>query len=76
MLTTSSHSAWIYWIDGKVNMYDVINNLYYLIILLQIKDRKCARSIQQHFVSIGLQNVMDRYQMDKKAIQYNGILSN
>ena len=29
---TSWHSACIYWFDGKVNMYDVINNLYHFIV--------------------------------------------
>ena len=51
---TSWHSACIYWFDGKVNMYDVINNI---IIILSYQEtwkretgnRKRAGSIQQQF---------------------------
>ena len=58
------HSFFI--LHEKVNMYDVINNLYYLIISLQMKTRNVPGRSNNIFVSIGLQNVMDHYQMDQK----------
>ena len=54
-------------------MYDVIINLYHLIVLFQetetgnVPDRSSKMSI-----SIGLQNVTDRYGTDQKMIRYNG----
>ena len=59
--------AWIYWFDRKVNMYDIINNLYHLIVSLQMeKGNMPDRS--NISVSIGLQNEMDHYGTDQKAI--------
>ena len=48
-------------------MYDVINNLYYLIVSLQMgtgKERDRSNNIS---VSIGLQNVIDRYGTDQRS---------
>ena len=53
-------------------MYDVIKNLYHLIVSLQVETRQVPDRSNNIFVSIGLQNVMDRYGMDQKLIQYNG----
>ena len=53
-------------------MYDVINNLYHLIASLQIETGNVPDRSNNISVSIGLQNVMDRYGTDRKAIQYNG----
>ena len=40
--------------------------------IAQNESRKRVGSIPTTFVSIGLQNVMDRYRTDQKAIRYNG----
>ena len=53
-------------------MYDVINNLYHLIVLLQMETGNVADRSNNISVSIGLQNVMDRYGTDQKAIRCNG----
>ena len=53
-------------------MYYVINNLCHLIILLQIETGDVPDRSNNISVSIGLQNVTDRYGTDQKAIRYNG----
>ena len=53
-------------------MYDVINNLYHLIVLLQIETGNVPDWSNNISVSIGLQNVTDRYGADQKGIRYNG----
>ena len=53
-------------------MYDVINNLYHLIVLLQMETGNVPDWSNNISVSIGLQNVTDRYGTDQKAIRYNG----
>ena len=53
-------------------MYDVINNLYHLIVSLQMETGIVLDRSNNISVSIGLQNVMDRYGTDQKAIRYNG----
>ena len=53
-------------------MYDVINNLYHLIASLQIETGNVPDRSNNISVSIGLQNVMDRYGTDQKAILYDG----
>ena len=53
-------------------MYDVINNLYHLILSLQMESENVPDRSNNISVSIGLQNVMDRYGTDQKAIWYNG----
>ena len=53
-------------------MYDVINNLYHLIVSLQMETENVSDRSNNISVSIGLQNVMDRYGTDQKAIRYNG----
>ena len=53
-------------------MYDVINNLYHLILSLQMESENVPDRSNNISVSIGLQNVMDRYGTDQKAIRYNG----
>ena len=63
--------AWIYWFDRKVNMYDIINNLYNLIVSLQMETGNVPDR-SNISVSIGLQNEMDRYGTDQKATRYNG----
>ena len=52
-------------------MYDVINNLYHLIALLQMETGNVPDR-SNISVSTGLQNVTDRYGTDQKAIRYNG----
>ena len=59
-------------LHGKVNIYDVINNLYHLILSLQMETGNVPGRSNNIFVSIVLQNVMDRYGTDQNAIQYNG----
>ena len=59
-------------LHGKVNMHDVINNLYHLIVSLQMETRNVPDRSKNIFVSIGLKNVMDRYGTDQKAIRYHG----
>ena len=46
-------------------MYDVINNLYYLIVSLQMGTVKVRDRPNSISVSIGLQNVIDRYGTDQ-----------
>ena len=53
-------------------MYDVIDNLYYLIVLLQMKTGNVPDRSNNISVSIELQNVTDRYGRDQKAIRYDG----
>ena len=53
-------------------MYDVINNLHPLIASLQMETGKVQDRSNNISVSIGLQNGMDRYGTDQKAIRYNG----
>ena len=53
-------------------MYDVINNLYHLIGSLQMETGNVPDRSNNISVPIGLQNVMDRYGTDQKAIRYNG----
>ena len=53
-------------------MYDVINNLYHLIVLLQMETGNVPDRSNNISVSTGLQNVLDRYGTDQKAIRYNG----
>ena len=48
------------------------NNLYYLIVSLQMETENVSDRSNNISVSIGLQNVMDRYGTDQKAIRYNG----
>ena len=53
-------------------MCDVINNLYYLIISLEMETGNLSDRSNDISVSIRLQIVMDRYGTDQKAIRYNG----
>ena len=53
-------------------MYDVINNLFHLIVSLQMETGNVPDRSNNISVSTGLQNVMDRYGRDLKAIRYNG----
>ena len=53
-------------------MYDVINNLCHLIVSLQMETENVSDRSINISISIGLQNVMDRYRTDQKAIRYNG----
>ena len=53
-------------------MYDVTNNLHHLITSLQMETGKVPDRSNNISISIGLQNVMDRYGTDPKAIRYNG----
>ena len=53
-------------------MYDVIDNLFHLIVSLQMETGSVTDRSNNISVSIGLQNVKDRYGTDQKAIQYNG----
>ena len=53
-------------------MYDVINNLYHLIVSVQMETGNVLDRSNNIFVSIGLQNVMGRYGTNQKAIRYNG----
>ena len=52
-------------------MYDIINNLYHLIVSLQMETGNVPDRSNHISGSIGLQNVMDRYGTDQKAIRYN-----
>ena len=52
-------------------MYDVINNLYNLIVSFQMETGNMTDRSNKISISIGLQNVMDRYGTDQKAIRYN-----
>ena len=53
-------------------MYDVINNLYHLIVSLQMETGNVPDRSNNISVSIGLQYMMDRYGSDQRAIRYNG----
>ena len=53
-------------------MYDVINNLYHLIVLLQMETGNVPDQSNNISDSIGLQNVMACCGTDQKAIRYNG----
>ena len=53
-------------------MYDAMNDLYHLILSLQMETGNVPDQSNSDFVSIVLQNVMDRYGTDQKAIRYNG----
>ena len=53
-------------------MYDVINNPYHLIVSLQMETGNVPDRSNNIPVSIGLQNVIDRYGTGQKAIRYNG----
>ena len=53
-------------------MYDVIHNLYHLIVSLQMETGNGLDRSNDILVSIGLLNVTDRYGMNQKVIQYNG----
>ena len=53
-------------------MYDVITSLYHLIVSLQMKTGNVPDRSNNISVSNGLQNVMDHYGTDQKAIRYNG----
>ena len=53
-------------------MYDVINNLYHLIVSFQMETGNVTDRSNNISVSIGLQNVMNRYGTDQKAIRCNG----
>ena len=48
-------------------MYDVINNLYHLIVLLQMETGNVPDRSNNISVSIALQNVTDRYRTDQKS---------
>ena len=56
-------------------MYGVINNLYHLIVLLQTETGNMPDHSNNISVFTGLQNVMDRYGTDQKAIRYSGNIS-
>ena len=62
----SEHSFFI--LHGKVNIYDEINNLYHLILSLQMETRNVRDRSNNIFVFIVLQNVIDRSRADQKAI--------
>ena len=53
-------------------MYDVIKNPYHLIVSLQMETGNEPDRSNNIPVSIGLQNVIDRYGTGQKAIRYNG----
>ena len=53
-------------------MYDVINNIYHLIVSLQMETGNVPDRSKNISVSIGLQNVIDRFGTDQKALRYNG----
>ena len=53
-------------------MYDVINNLYHLIVSFQMETGNVTDRSNNISVSFGLQNVMNRYGTDQKAIRCNG----
>ena len=55
-------------------MYDVIHNLYHLILSLQMETGNVPDRSNKISLSIGLQNEIDRYGTDQEAIQYNGNL--
>ena len=49
-----------------------LSNLYYVIVSLQMETENLSDRSNNISVSTGLQNVMDRYGTDQKAIRYNG----
>ena len=49
-----------------------LSNLYYVIVSLQMETENVSDRSNNISVSTGLQNVMDRYGTDQKAIRYNG----
>ena len=49
-----------------------LSSLYYLIVSLQMETENVSDRSNNISVSVGLQNVMDRYGTDQKAIRYNG----
>ena len=53
-------------------MYDVINNLYHLIVSFQMETGNVTDRFNNISVSIGLQNVMDRCGTDQKATRCDG----
>ena len=53
-------------------MYDVIRNLYHLIVSLQMETGNGLDRSNDILVSIGLLNATDRYGTNQKAIQYSG----
>ena len=53
-------------------MHDVIHNLCHLIVSLQMQTGDGLDRSNKILVSVGQQNMMDRYGTDQKAIQYNG----
>ena len=53
-------------------MYDVIHNLCHLIVSVQMQTGDRLDRSNNILVSVGLQNMMDRYGTDQKAIQYIG----
>ena len=53
-------------------MHDVIHNLCHLIVSLQMQTGDGLDRSNNILVSVLLQNMMDRYGTDQKAIQYNG----
>ena len=55
-------------------MYYVINNLYRLIVSLEMETGSMPDRSNNISVSIGLQNMMDHYRTVQKAIRYNGTL--
>ena len=65
------YSAWIYWFDRKVNMYDPINKLYHLIVSFQMETGNVTDRSNNISFSTGLQNVMDGCGTDQKAIRCN-----
>ena len=53
-------------------MYDVMNDLYDLIVSVQMETENVSDRFNNISLSIGLQNVMDRYGRDQNSIRYNG----
>ena len=53
-------------------MYDVMNDLYHLIVSVQMETENVSDRFNNISLSIGLQNVMDRYGRDQNSIRYNG----
>ena len=49
-----------------------MNSLYHFIVLLHMETKNVPDRSNNSSVSTGLQNVMDRYETDQKAIRYNG----
>ena len=59
-------------LQGKVNTYDIINNLDHLIVSLQMETGNVPDWSNNISISIWLQNLIDRYRTEQKAIRYNG----